>query len=98
MFDPSSLEEPSPFPVACVSAQLGDEGLSDVVAQLGPHVKIPDYLEDKPTLLQLLAQHRHAIALPGEPLGLTNSVTHTISLQPNAKQSYVFSYRLPHSQ
>ncbi len=98
MFDPSSLEEPSPFPVACVSAQPGDEDLSDVVAQLATHVKTPDYPEGKIALLQLLALYRHAVALPGEPLGLTNSVTHTISLQPDAKPSFVPPYRLPPSQ
>ncbi len=98
MFDASSLEEPSPFPVACVSAQPGDEDLSDVVAQLAPHVKAPGYPEGKPALLQLLAQYRLAVALPGEPLDLTNRFTHTISLQPDAKPSYVPSYRLPHNQ
>ncbi len=76
VFDPSSLEEPSPFPVACVSTQPGDEDLSDVVAQLAPHVKTPNYPEGKPALLQLLAQYRHAVALPGEPLGLSNSHSH----------------------
>ncbi len=60
--------------------------------------KTPDYPEGKPALLQLLAQYRHAVALPGEPLGLINRVTHTTSLQPDAKPSYVPSYRLPHSQ
>ncbi len=94
VFDPSSLEEPSPFPVAFVSAQPGDEDLSDVVTQLPPHVKTPAYPEGKPALLQLLAQYRHAVALPGEPLGLTKRVTHTISLQPDAQPSY----RFPHSQ
>ncbi len=98
MFDPSSVEEPSHFPVACVSAQPGDEDLSDVVAQLATHVKTPDYPEGKPVLLQLLAQYRHSVALPGEPLSLTNRVIHTISLQPDAKPSSVPSCRLPHSQ
>ncbi len=78
--------------------QLSDKDLSDVVAQLAPHVKTPDYPEGQPTLLQLLAQHRQAVALPGEPLGLTDRVTHTSSLQPDAMPSYVLAYRLPHSQ
>ncbi len=98
VFDPSSLEEPSPFPVACVSAQPGDEDLSDIVAQLATHVKTRDYPEGKPALLRLYAQYRHAVTLPGEPLGLINRVTHTISLQPDTKPSYVPSYRLPHNQ
>ncbi len=94
----SSLEEPSPFPVACVSAQPGDEDLSDVVAQRVTHVETPDYPEGKSALHQLLVQSRHAVALPGEPLRLTNRVTHTISLQPVAKPFYVPSYRLPPTQ
>ncbi len=97
MFDPSSLEESSPLPVTGVSTQL-NEDLSDVVAQLSPHVKTLDYPEGKSALLKLLAKHRHAVALPGEPFGLTNRLTHHISLQPDAKPSFVPSYRLPHSQ
>ncbi len=57
-----------------------------------------NYPEAKPPLLQLLSQHRQAIALPGEPLGVTNKVTHHIALRPGAQPSYVPSYRLPHSQ
>ncbi len=78
--------------------QPGDEDLSGVVAQLVTLVVTPDYPEGKPALHQLLAQYRHAVVLPGEPLGLTNRITHTTSLQPDAKPSYLFSYRLPHSQ
>ncbi len=50
MFDPSSLEEFSPLPVAGVSTQL-DEDLSDVLAQLSPHVNTLDYPESKSALL-----------------------------------------------
>ncbi len=97
MFDPSSLEDSSPLPVACVNTKLvGD--LSDVVAQLSPHVKTLDYPESKSALLKLLAKHRHAVALPGEPLGLTSRLIHHIFLQPDAKPSFVLSYRLPHRQ
>ncbi len=83
MFDPSSLEESSPLPVAGVSTQL-DEDFSDVVAQLSPHVKTRDYSEGKSALLKLLAKHRHAVALPREPLGLTNRLTRHIALQHDA--------------
>ncbi len=69
-----------------------------MVPELATHVKTHDYPEGKPALLQSLAQYRHAVALTGEPLGLTNGVTPTISLQSDAKPSYVPSYRLPHSQ
>ncbi len=94
MFDPSALEESSPLPVAGVSTQL-DEDLSDVVAQLSPHVKTLNYPKGKSALLKLLAKHRHD-ALSGEPLGLTNRLTYHIALQPDAKPSLVPSYRLPH--
>ncbi len=72
--------------------------LTDVMADLNPHVNVLDYPEAKPALLNILAQHRQAIALPGEPLGVTNKVTHHIALQPGAQTSYFPSYRLPHSQ
>ncbi len=48
--------------------------------------------------LSLTARHLITLKVPGEPLGLTNRVTHTISLQPDAQPSNVPSYRLPHSQ
>ncbi len=72
--------------------------LTDVMAHLKPHVNVLDYPETNPALLQLLAKHRQAIALPGEPLGVTNTVTHHIALQPDAQPSYVPSHRLPNSQ
>ena len=97
--DLSSIEESLPLPVAGINATSSDmTDLTDVVAQLRPHVHISDYPEAKPALLQLLAQHRPAIALSGEPLGVTNKVTHHIALQPGTHPSYVPSYRLPHSQ
>ncbi len=96
VLDLSSLEDSPPLPVAGVSTQSSDADLSDVVAQLSPYVKGLDYPDGKPALLKLFAQHRQAF--PGEPLELTNRVTHHIALQPDAKLSFVSSYRLPHSQ
>ncbi len=98
LFDPSYFEESSSLPVAGVSTQLVDEDPCDVVAQLSPHIKKLDYPEGKSALLKLLAKHRQAVALPGEPLGLTNRLTHHILLQPDTKPSFVPSYGLPHSQ
>ena len=51
-----------------------------------------------PNLLTLLANHKSALALPGESLGVTERITHSITLKPDARPSYVPSYRLPHSQ
>ncbi len=97
--DQSSTEEPLPLPLAGVYAQNADvSDLTDVMAHLKPHVNVLDYPEAKPALLNLLTQHRQAIALPDEPLGVTNKVTHHIALKPGAQPSYVPSYRLSHSQ
>ncbi len=63
-----------------------------------PHVNFLDYLDAKSALLKLLVQHRQAIALPGEPLGVTNKVIHHISLQSGVQPLCVPSYRLPHSK
>ncbi len=99
VLDLSSLEESLPLPVAGVTAHDADvTDLADVMAQLKPYVNVLDYPATKPALLQLLAKHRQAIALLGEPLEVTNKVTHHIALQPGAQPSYVPSYRLPHSQ
>ncbi len=95
----SSTEEPLPLSVAGVNAQNADvTDLTDVMAHLRPHVNVLDYPYAKPALLNLLAQHMQAIALPGEPLGVTNKVTHRIAFQHGAQPSYVPSYRLSHSQ
>ncbi len=98
VLDLPSTKEPL-LPVAGVNAQNADvTDLTDVMAHLRPHINVLDYPEAKPALLNLLSQHRQAIALPGEPLGVTNKVTHHIALQPGGQPSYVPSYRLPHSQ
>ncbi len=97
--DQSSTEEPLLLPFTGVNAQNEDvSNLTDVIVHLRPHVNVLDYPEAKPALLNLLIEHRQAIALPGEPLGVTNKVTHHIALQPGAQPSYVPSYRLSHSQ
>ena len=72
--------------------------LIDVMAHLRPDVNVLDYPEAQPALLQFLAEHRQAIALPGESFGVTNKVTHHIALQPDAQPFYVPSYWLPHIQ
>ncbi len=99
VLDLSSIEESLPLPVAGVNTQTSDvTDFADVIAPLVPHVNVLDYPDAKPALLRLLAQYRQAIALPGEPFGVTTQVTHHIALQPNSQPTYVPSYRLPHSQ
>ncbi len=71
---------------------------SDIRAQLRPLVNIFDYPEGKNELLDLLASYRNAVALPGEPLGVTSHVSHHIALKPDTNPVYIPSYRLPHGQ
>ncbi len=99
VLDLSSIEESLPLPVADVYAQTSDAtDLADVIVSLMPHVNVLDYPDAKPALLNLLGQYRQAIALPGEPFGVTTQVIHHIALQPNTQRTYVPSHRLPHSQ
>ncbi len=73
-------------------------GFADVIAPVMLHVNVLDYPDAKPALVKLLAQYRQAVALPGEPLGVTTQVTHHIALQLNTQPTYIPSYRLAHSQ
>ena len=98
LYDLPSIEDSPPLPIGGVTHQPSSTDLTDVIAELRPHVSVSDYPEAKPPLLQLLAQHRPAIALAGEPLGVTDKISHHIALKPGAQPSYVPSYRLPHSQ
>ncbi len=41
---------------------------------------------------------RGAIALPGEPLGVTHCAEHHIKLKPGSNPLYINVYKLPHSQ
>ncbi len=52
----------------------------------------------KPTLLKVLEKHREAIALTGEPLGVTHCAEHHIKLKPGSSTVYLNAYKLPHSQ
>ncbi len=56
------------------------------------------YSEIKPTLLEVLEMHRGAIALPGEPLGVTHCTEHHIKLEPGSNPVYINAYKLTHSQ
>ncbi len=52
----------------------------------------------KPTLLQVLEMHKGAIALPGEPLGVTHCAEHHIKLKPGSKPVYINAYKFPDTQ
>ena len=96
--DEKSFREASPL-IAAVSPQLASSSTpAELATQLSSYVKVIDYPDVRNRLTDLLVTHRQAIALPGEPLGVTDRVQHQIDLQPDARPIYVPSYRLPHSQ
>ncbi len=65
---------------------------------LEPFIKVAQYSEMKPNLLQVLEMHRGTIALPEEPLGVTHCAEHRIRLKPGPSLVYINAYKLPHSQ
>ncbi len=100
LYDRNIIPEPLPLPTTCVAA-VGDApsvtegGLSPSVESF---VKVVDYPELKSSLIQTLEEYRDVIALPGEPLGVTDKAEHHIRLKPNTKPVFINAYRLPHSQ
>ncbi len=46
----------------------------------------------KPTLIQMLEQYKGALALPSEPLGVTQCAEHYIKLKPNTIPVYINYY------
>ena len=96
--DRSLFQDSIPF-VAAVSPQAAQPcDSAELATQLGAHVKVLDFPDARSRLIDLLVSHRQTLALPGEPLGVTDLVTHRIDLKPNTRPVYVPSYRLPHSQ
>ncbi len=67
-------------------------------SRLLPHVNDVDYPEYKDSLISLLGGNQAAIALPGEPLGLTSLIELRIDLLPHTRPVYIPAYRLPNSQ
>ena len=57
-----------------------------------------DFPEGKQGLMQLLQNYRNVISLPGESLGCTSLISHSIPLQEGTNPIYIPAYRLPHSQ
>ncbi len=69
-----SEELPSVY-VSAISSQSHDAA-AQRSPSLEPFIKVARYQHLKPTLLQVLEMHRGAIALPGEPLGVTHCAEH----------------------
>ena len=99
-FDKPVVSEPLELPSACVaSVTTAPTKQEDTPPQtLESLVTTQDYPELRPSLLQFLQQYRDVIALPGEPLGVTDKAEHHIKLKPNTHPVYIPAYRLPHSQ
>lgn len=66
--------------------------------QLDQHLNDVDFHESRPELLALLSAYRSCVSLPGEPLGKTDVVRHSIHLTPGSTPTYVPAYRIPHSR
>ena len=96
--DGAFFQDPPSLTVAAVSTQSAHANPAELYTQLGAHVKELDFPDARPRLLDILMTQRQALALPGEPLGVTDRVTHHIDLKPGTSPVYVPSYRLPHSQ
>ncbi|RUM27774.1 MAG: hypothetical protein DSY32_05100, partial [Aquifex sp.] len=99
-YDKKVVPEPLEFPTnsvssVCKSAVDTELGQAPTLRSL---VNVVDYPEMKHSLLELLGQYRDVIALPGEPLGVTDRMVHHIRLKPDTKPVYIPAYRLPHSQ
>ena len=97
IIDESSFQEAPPL-IAAVSEQHTSCFPADLITQLETHVKVVDYPDDRSRRNDLFMTHKQAIALPGEPLGVTDRVKHHTDLMPGTRPIYVPSYRLPHSQ
>ena len=97
--DKAFFQDSPSLVVAAVSSQPAPGcNSAELATQLGAHLQGSDFPEAQSRLLDILMTHRQAIALPGEPLGVTDLVTHRIDLKPGTRPVYVPSYRLPHSQ
>ena len=65
---------------------------------LDHHIGHVDFPEKKQDLLALLNSFRQCVSLPGEPLGHTSIIQHSIHLIPDSKPTYVPAYRVPVSR
>ena len=98
VIDEASLQDSPPLIGAVDSQSISSCSSAELITQLEAHVKVVDFPAEKQRLHDILVAHRQAIALPGEPLGVTDRVQHHIDLQRDTRPIHVPSYRLPHSQ
>ncbi len=99
-FDGQVLPEPLELkhtPVGAVNQPCADDETSQA-SSLGSFLRVGDYPEMNGALVKLLHQYRDVIALPGEPLGTTDTTEHKIRVKPDTKPVYIPAFRLPLSQ
>lgn len=89
---PCHLAQPSALASVSASHPQSQSPLLD------QHIGDVDFPEAKPDLFALLSSFRSCVSLPGEPLGKTEAVRHSIHLTPGATPTYVPAYRIPHSR
>ncbi len=62
------------LPLFSLPADAASNDTADIMREIAPSVKVLDFPEAKPSLLDLLAKNRSVFALPGESLGVTDTV------------------------
>ena len=72
------------------------KSIKEIVEEIEPHVKCDT--DDRKELLQLLAEFRDVVALPGEPLGRTHLAELSLKLIEGAKPIALAPYKIPHSK
>ncbi len=97
VYDRQVASEPEELPsvyVSTISSQSHD-AVAQRSSSLEPFINVAHYGEIKPTLLLV---HGWAIALPGDPLGVTHCAKYHMKLKPGSNPVYINAYKLPHSQ
>lgn len=68
---------------------------TEVLSPLTQPVAFPEAEKD---LTALLTEFRNVLALPGEPLGITDIVEHSTQLMAGGRLCYMPTYKMPHSK
>ncbi|XP_045109084.1 uncharacterized protein LOC123503403 [Portunus trituberculatus] len=80
VIDEASFQDSPPLIGAVDSQSACSCSSAELITQLEAHVKVADFPAEAQRLYDILVAHRQAIALPGEPLGVTDHVQHQIDL------------------
>ena len=72
MIDEASFQDSPPLIGAVDSQSAGSCSSADHITQLRNIVKVSDFPAEAQRLYDTLVAHRQAVALPGEPVGVTD--------------------------